>query len=226
VAITAKAGEARKLVPAGRYFGIVVGVYDLGTQPSKQYDPTHKVLIQFELHRKAGPVRGDDNRPLTISGFYPLNFGKRKDGTKSKLRQVVEGILGRSFNDDEAKSGYDITQLVDMGCRLSITHETRDGSTYDTIDTVMPLDEDDPKLSPELSAIVYELDTRSPIPDDVPDWIGNMVKRSIEWVKVYGSSDAKGGDDGGNRTRQRTTPAAVPPAPPAPSAAGDDDIPF
>jgi hypothetical protein len=54
--VAKKGGDARKPVPVGNYFGAVVGVYDLGTQPSDRYEATHKVVISFELHRKKGPA--------------------------------------------------------------------------------------------------------------------------------------------------------------------------
>jgi hypothetical protein len=192
MAITAKSkGEARQLVPAGKYFGVCIGVYDIGTQPSEQYNPTHKVILQFELHNKKGVVRDKEDRALTISGFYPLSFGKKKNGEKSKLRQAVEGILGRSFTDQEAKDGYDVSLLLEKGCRLVVAHETNGDNTYDTIQSFMSLDEDDPDIEPVSNAVIYELDTDEQIPTEVPEWIVKQIKRSEEWAKVHGKSDAK-----------------------------------
>jgi hypothetical protein len=187
MAITAKAGESRQLAPEGSYFGICIGVYDLGTQQSKQYEPSHKVLLEFELHKKKGPALDKDGRPLRVTQFYPLGFGKRKDGTKAKLRQAVEGILGRSFSDEEAKSGYDVTSLADVCCRLRITHNTSEsGSKYEEL-TFAPLDEDDPEPKTESNIVVYELDPSREIPSDVSEWIAKMIRRSSEWVKVHGA---------------------------------------
>jgi hypothetical protein len=223
VAITAKsAGEARTLAPEGSYFGVCTGVYDLGTQPSQKYDPTHKVLIEFELHKKKGPALDKDGKPLRVTQFYPLAFGKRKNGEKAKLRQAVEGILGRSFDEAEAKAGYDVTQLAEVCCRLKVSHDSNeDGNKYEVL-SYFPLDEDDPEPKTEANITVYELDPKSEIPDEVPDWIKKMVRKSAEWVKVHGQprgdEDKKPAARNGNAKTAKAT---------VPSGADDDeDLPF
>ncbi|MFO0892405.1 MAG: hypothetical protein U0790_25100 [Isosphaeraceae bacterium] len=85
-----------------------------------------------------------DGKPLLMSKFYNLAFGPKAD-----LRADTEAILNRSFTD-EAKEGYDVTQLVDQACRLNVKHDKReDGSISDFINSVTPLDEDDPDLEPQ-----------------------------------------------------------------------------
>jgi hypothetical protein len=214
---TAK-GEARKLVPAGKYFGVCVGVYDIGTQASERWEPSHKIILEFELHRKNGPVKDEDGKPLKYSGFYPLRFGKQKNGTKAKLRQVVEGILGRNFTDEEAKEGYDVTLLLDAGCRMHVVHETADSGTKYEEMTFTSLDEDDPRIRPESDGIVYELDPEEDIPSSVPEWIAKQVKKSVEWTKVHGSSE------GGTSVSNGNSSGKKPKAKPADDE--DDDIAF
>ena len=223
MAITAKSGgEARQLAPEGNYFGICTGVYDLGTQPSQKYEPTHKVLLEFELHKKKGPAVDKENRPLRVTGFYPLAFGKRKNGEKAKLRQAVESILGRTFTDEEAKSGYDVTQLAEVCCRLRVTHDSGEdgGNKYEVL-SFQPLDEDDPEPKTEANITVYELDPQQEIPSEVPDWIKKMIRKSAEWVKVHGQPRdddngkkpaAKNGSGNGKGTK--------------PADDDDDSIPF
>ena len=195
MAITAKSsGKERELVPAGNYFAVVVGVFDIGTQPpnNPKYDPVHKVILQFELHRKKGVCRDKEEKPLRISGFYPLAFGRKKNKEKAKLRQAVEGILGRSFTEEEAKEGYDIAELLDTSCRLVVAHDTgEDGTMYDQIQSLSPLEEDDPEPRPESDSILYEMDPDSEIPDEVPEWVQRMIKKSKEWRDVNGDGDGK-----------------------------------
>lgn len=227
MAITAKTEfEPRDLVPPGNYFGVVVGVYDIGTQPSEKYDPVHKIILQFELHKKKGPALTAKNEPLMISGFYPLAFGiNQKTKKASKLREAVEGILGKTFTDAEAKAGYDVTRLLEKGCRLTVAHDKdeKGNPTYDYIKSYMPLDDDDPQIESLSNCIVYELDTASDIPDDVPKWVQKQIRKSLEWVKVHGaaSHDDKakpkahvGGNGNGNGKPARD------------AGDDDDDVPF
>jgi hypothetical protein len=171
-------GEAREPVAAGNYFGVCVGVYDLGTQTGGKFGPKHQVVLQFELHKKKGVCRDKAGNVLLISKFYGLSFHEKSD-----LRKDVQKILGRSFTDAEAKQGYDVTQLIDVGCRLVVAHEPKeDGSIRDKIDGFMPLDEDDPHQETISNSVVYEPDPAHEIPDAVPEWIRKKVMTSEEWV--------------------------------------------
>lgn len=197
--VARQSGEVREPVPAGNYFGVCVGVYDLGTQPGGQYGPRHQVVLQFELHKKKGVCRNKEGKPLTISNFYSLSFGE-----KANLRIDVQKILGRSFTDEEAKQGYDVTQLIDRACRLTIEHSKKeDGSTRDQIGAFMPLDEDDPKVTPETDGIVYELNVGEDVSSAVPEWIRKRIEQSAEWVKAHGKTSGKSVGGG----KRQTVPA-------------------
>lgn len=218
MAITAKStGEPRELAPAGNYFGVCVGVYDIGTQPGGKFGPKHKVILQFELHKKKGPVRDSKNNPFRISKFYTLSLSDKAD-----LRKDVEKVLGRKFSEEEARDGYDITELIDRACRLSIAHEDgEDGRTYDNIAAFMPCDEDDPEFRPESDGVVYELDPSAPIPDEVPEWVKKKAMQSQEWEKAHGKAPQNGTGKGKDAPRPK---AAKGPAPDDDD--DDDDIPY
>jgi hypothetical protein len=183
MAIVAKpTGESRTPVPAGNYFGVCVGVYDIGTQPSPLFGPKHQVVLQFELHRKKGVARGPDGQPLLIANFYNLSFSD-----KANLRVDVQKILGRTFSEAEAKNGFDVARLLETGCRMSVAHAIRDdGSVRDAIAAFMCLEPNDPELEPVSEATVYELDVTRPIPDRVPDWIQKKIQASGEWQAQHG----------------------------------------
>lgn len=188
MAIVAKqSGETREPVPAGNYFGVIVGVYDIGTQEGGKFGPKHQIVVQFELHKKKGVCRDKEGQPLRISKFYALAFGE-----KSALRPDVERILGRKFTEEEAKEGYDVTQLLEKTCRLVVTHDKKDdGSVRDQIDQITSLDEDDPEITPESDSVVYELDPERGFDDTVPEWIQKMAQRSAEWQKANGKAPAR-----------------------------------
>lgn len=223
MALTAKqTGETREPIPAGNYFGAIIGVYDLGTQPGGQYGPKHQILLQFELHRKKGVCRDKEGRTLLISKFYSLAFGP-----KSELRPDVEAILNRSFTEEEARDGYDVTQLVDCVCRLTIKHEPRkDGKGMrDVISSISPCDEDDPEISPESDSIVYD-DITADYPDGMPEWIQRLASKSAE----RDGNDAPPARAGGNGKNANGKPAngkaSRKPAREPGSDDEDDDTPF
>ncbi|MDG3003271.1 phage replication initiation protein, NGO0469 family [Paludisphaera mucosa] len=186
--IVAQQGETRTPIPAGKYLGVVVGVYDIGTQTGGKFGDKRQVVVTFELHKKKGVCRNEEGQPLLTSKFYNLSFGK-----KSGLRADVESILGRSFTETEAKAGYDVTDLADKVCWLVVKHETKDdGSIRDFIDSFSLVDEDDPEPTSETDTVVFDrLDPSRPFPKEVPEWIQTMVKKSKEYASPGSSGGGK-----------------------------------
>lgn len=223
MAITAKqSGETREPVPAGNYFGVIVGVYDLGTQEGGKFGPKHQVVIQFELHSKKGVKTNKEGKPLLMSKFYNLAFG-----TKADLRADVESILNRAFSEEEAKEGYDVTQLIDQACRLTVKHDKReDNSVSDFINTISPLDDDDPDLHPESDSIVYELDPGKDFADNVPEWIRKKVRLSQEWKETEKTSGRERPAAGNGRQAARGGGRQTAAAAATATAEDDDDTPF
>lgn len=170
-------GEPRKPIPAGNYFGIICGVYDIGTQTGGQYGPKHQIIVSWELHKKKGAVRNEAGVVQSISNFYGLSFSEL-----SSLRKDVESMLGRKFTLPEAKSGYDVEELLGKPCRLQIIHDTKaDGTIRDMIGTIMPLDEDDEVPNAELERVYFEITPDHVIPETVPEWVAKMIRRSQEF---------------------------------------------
>jgi hypothetical protein len=168
--------------PDGKYFAKLIGVYDIGTQPSDRYDPNHQVILQWELHNKKGVIKSSDGKPLNHSQFFTLAFGiNRQNKQKAKLRELVENMLGRAFTDDEAKQGYDLFELVGMSSVIKILEGK--------ITAISETDEDDPELETEQNEVCYQLDPEEEIPSEVPDWIAKRIRKSHEWVAVHGEED-------------------------------------
>lgn len=205
-------GEPRKPIPAGNYFAIVCGVYDIGTQTGGQYGPKHQIIVQWELHKRKGPMRNEKGDVMTTSNFYGLSFGDL-----SNLRHDVEAMLGRKFTAAEAKSGYDIEELLGKPCRLQIVHDTKaDGKIKDMIGTIMPLDEDDEKPKGEVDEVYFEINLHDlTVPSSVPEWVAKIIRRSSEFIGEKAGT-ATGGGSSGRQTARVGVGAPM----------QDDDIPF
>jgi hypothetical protein len=182
MALKAEKGEGRKLVPPGNYLGIVTRIYDLGTQTGGLYGPDHQMIVVFELHKRRGPVRDAEGRPVTISGFYSLRLGVKKP---SPLRLLLEALTGRKI--DEKSFGVD-DSLLERACRLTIAHEDKGGTMRDVISAITPLDDDDDAPRTESDTFFYEIGPDRSIPDQVPDWAAKMVRRSKEFADGGGGS--------------------------------------
>src|SRR5262245_51716550 len=110
-------GADRELVPAGSYLSCIIGIYDIGTQSGGKYAPHRKCILQFELHNRHGVIRNGAGKPMVMSKFYGLSFSAR-----SQLRKDCEKLKGRKFHVDEAKRGFDITELLETPCRVDIVN--------------------------------------------------------------------------------------------------------
>jgi hypothetical protein len=219
----AKQGEDRELAPAGKYFGVIVSVIDIGTQAFK-HKADRQVVVTWELHKRKGPALDSKGRNLTVSDFYTLKFGEYQ-GKKAKLRQLVESMFNRTFTPEEVEDGYDVEDLVGEACGLQIVHEAKAGDAnkkYAKIASVFSLDEDDEKPTSELDEVYYEVDPSRNIPDEVLKWLHPMIERSKEWVAAHGQPKGKDG--------QPKAAASTGGSPARPAASSDDedddDIPF
>jgi hypothetical protein len=184
-------GAESEPAPPGNYLGVIVGLYDIGTQQGP-YGAQHKIITITELHRKRGPATDSKGRPLTVPTFYSLTFGSM-NGKKSRLRADVETITGRVFTDQEAEEkGFDVQDLLGLTYRLTVApHQSKEGKAQSKITAVMPLDEDDPRPQAEADQVYYELDPTEPIPSGVPKWIAGFIERSQEWVAKHGAPAAQ-----------------------------------
>lgn len=215
MAIVAKTSATRELIPAKGYFGVLVGIYDIGTQTFKD-KANHQVILQFEIRNKKEPIKSSEGRPVLLSEFCNLTFNRNyQTKEKPKLRVIVEALLGRELAEDEARSGVDITKLLDSACRVKVGTKSDDegNPSRNVFESFAPLDDDDPKPTPESDSYIYELTIDDDIPEYVPDWVADRVRQSREWTEAHGDGGGKGKGNG------KTAAAAK-------GKGGDDDVPF
>jgi hypothetical protein len=185
--------DEREPIPPGNYLGVIIGLYDIGTQDG-QYGKKHQVITLTELHKKKrGPAVDSKGRIHTISTFYALTFNSM-NGRKSKLRADVETITGHIFTEEQAeRDGFDVQELVGLSYQLTLVESVKpDGKKMAKIASIMRLDEDDPKPESQADEVYYELDPKEPIPSAVPKWIAKFIERSEEWVAVHGKPKDNG----------------------------------
>src|ERR1700761_8167252 len=105
-------------VPAGTHLGICYRVIDLGTQEtnfSGEVKHQHKVMLSWEIPEE----KMDDGRPFAISQSYTWSMHE-----KAKLRKDLEAWRGAAFAaKDFGEGGFDIRNLLDKPCTLSIVHK-------------------------------------------------------------------------------------------------------
>ncbi len=210
-----------KPVPAGAWQAICCAVVDLGTQLNPLFNKeVYKVLIMWEFpeHRIQMQKEGEPERemPMVISRMYRLSLH-----IKSDLRQDLEAWRNKPFDESELQ-GFNLSKLLGANANIQVVHVKKQVSgkekVYANVNAVMSLMQNQTKLDPEHETIMYEIDSGEPLPDLLPDWIGNIIRLSPEYRKLHS-------DDGQYPGAQNSSQDEPPPSntggPPY-----DDEIPF
>lgn len=136
IAMDSGGGGDFKRVPAGTHVARCFRVIDLGTQSVEWQGSVklqRKVQISWEVFGEddeGAPLTTDDGMPLVISKRYTLSLSD-----KARLRADLESWRGRAFTSDEL-SGFDITNLLDAFCMLSVIEVKNGDKTYSNISAI------------------------------------------------------------------------------------------
>ena len=107
------------VVPDGSYKATLSKV----TQFSNAYGL--RVGFEFILHGKG------------VEGAAVMRSTNTELTSKSKLAEVLNGLLGRELSDAEIHKGYDIEQLVGKDCNvLVLNSKSKNGAIYSNIERI------------------------------------------------------------------------------------------
>jgi hypothetical protein len=167
-------GKDFEPVPAGTHQAVCFRIWDLGTQPGGQWDPKRQILISWELPEQRIDIDGND-LPMSLSRRFTNSLHK-----KSTLRPFLEGWRGRQFSNEELM-GFDLTSIVGVNCMLQVMHRESNNRTFANITAAMPLMANFEKLKPENTSFCWSLDDGTPIPEETPKWVSELIEGSAEW---------------------------------------------
>jgi hypothetical protein len=131
MAIIAKAGGSFTPAPAGTHCAVCCDVIDIGVVEVTFQNKTrkqHKVAICWQIAEDM-----DDGKPFLVRRRYTLSLHE-----KSSLRRDLESWRGRAFTHTELEA-FDVENLLSAGCLLNIIHESRNGSTFANVASIMKL---------------------------------------------------------------------------------------
>lgn len=140
------------LPPEGTFVARCLQVIDLGTQYSRFYDTSsHKVLFGWELPTEVNDT-GEEPRPFMIWKRYTLSLNN-----KAMLRHDLEAWRGKKFSEQEL-SGFDVRNVVDCCCLITVIHKENAGNTYANVAAVAAVPkgtESPPRVG---NTIVFDID--------------------------------------------------------------------
>lgn len=166
-------------VPQGNHVAVCYRVIDLGTQRSEYLGKEkhqRKVLISWEIPDE----KMDDGRPFTIGQRFTWSMSE-----KANLRKVLESWRGKAFTDDDfGANGFDIKNIIGVGCMLNVVHSTKGDRTYANIATIarLPKGMVAPKLSNDECYVWLSKEefSRSSF-DKLTDALKDIIQQSPEY---------------------------------------------
>jgi hypothetical protein len=131
MSIIFRAGASFVPAPAGTHAAVCVDVIDLGMveenyQGNKQLK--HKAAIVWQIAENM-----DDGRPFQVRRRYTATLHE-----KSTLRRDLESWRGQPFTASELQS-FEGESLIGKSCLINLIHESRNGSTFANVASVMRL---------------------------------------------------------------------------------------
>ncbi|NLJ38094.1 MAG: hypothetical protein GX432_04945 [Candidatus Atribacteria bacterium] len=175
--IKAYGGEKEPvLVSEGVHIGVCIGVIDLGTQHSQVFDKdSHKVLVMWETPDETIDVDGTP-MPLAISKIYTLSLHE-----KAQLRKDLESWRGKALTKEHLEKGIDLQELLGKACQLQVIHQINGERTFANITAVMALPKGTKGPQPVNKFKYFSFEDEGEIPDNIPNWIIEMIKESKEY---------------------------------------------
>ena len=117
--VVKEGGQPRELVTPDIHNAVVAELVDLGLEDDKfnpgQKKHRGKAIIQVEELNIFG-----DRKELHYWFSATLGTGQKP----SNLRKMVEGILGRQLDAEEAK-GFDVLGVASLPCRVVVKHKMK-----------------------------------------------------------------------------------------------------
>lgn len=173
-------------IEGGTYQAVCYSVVDLGTQHSVFYGTdAQKIIITWEIPSIRIKIEKDGEKldlPRAISRIYTNSLGR-----KANLYKDLIAWRGKPFTKEEFK-GFDVHTILGANCLLQVINEEKDDKVYANVASVAKLMKDQQKLGSENELVQFSMAVDGPtnIPDKVPDWVVDIIKKSQEYLAVKG----------------------------------------
>jgi len=185
MSLVARQGNSVELIEAGNHHGICVAVIDLGTQYNETFNKEQpKVMITWEL--VDFPIldeSGESKGFRLISKEYTASLHE-----KANMYTDLVSWRGRDFTPAELE-GFNIKNILSANCLVNVIHTTKNKKTYANVSAVAKLPKGMAPKSPTYQ-LFYDMDEGvENIPEGVPDWIKDKIKKSREWIAAANPQD-------------------------------------
>ena len=177
-----------KPLSAGSHIATCFQVIDFGTQEDTYEGRTNvrrKVWLGFEVPGE----QMSDGRNFVIGKEYSFS-----SSTKSTFRKHLEAWRGAPFKDsDFGDGGFDVKNLIGVGCMLSVQHNANGRAT---LGGIMKLPSGMEASAPEKTVYLsLEDGFDADIYGSLQEWMQERIAQSPEYQAVAGVPASAGADE-------------------------------
>jgi hypothetical protein len=160
----------------GTYMARCTAVIDLGIQRTEyngEIKEQPKILLIFEFPDEF-IERDGEQLPRWMSNIYTFSAHE-----KSTLRQTLKSWRGRDFTDEELKD-FDIKNVLNAPCMITVTHTVKGDKTYANIGAVGKLMKG-AQVADVREQYYFNIDDNETwaIFPDLPEWIQAKINESL-----------------------------------------------
>lgn len=174
-------------IEAGTYTAVCVGVVDLGEQYSEKFKKYNdKILLVWELIGVSVEVDGE-KKPRWLSKDFTASLGE-----KSNLSKFLVPWRGKAFTEDELNgNGFELVEMLRLGCFMQVIVEERDGNCYNRITSVMAMPTGMPQPTTETKLFAFDMDNwDDSVFVELPQWVQERIQKSTQYAKAHASTES------------------------------------
>lgn len=171
----------------GIYEAVCTGLIDLGRQYSEQYKKSNdQVRLIWDVIGETVKY-GDKESPRQVFADLTVSLDE-----KSNMRKLLQSWRGKTFTPEELK-GFDLHNVLGVGCQVQIIHKSSDNGTYGKVNTVIPMPKG--KKPPQVDTTVFDLTDEAtyPVFETLPHYLQVRI------------SEAEGFDDTGLVVKEKNS---------------------
>lgn len=154
--IVSGSSESYETPPVGLQGAVCVNWFDIGFQPGMEGKIAHKIVALFELAE-----RKSDGKRFLVTKLYTASLNE-----KANLRKDLASWRTRDFTSEEL-AGFELDNTIGKSCQLNLVADTRNGSTYVNVQTVLPAAKGLPAIIPETGR------------DFIPEWVKKKIAEQL-----------------------------------------------
>lgn len=187
-------GKPFEVCPAGNYPATLVGIFDVGNQPSlddnKQPIERRQVVLVFELMKK-----DSNGKPFLMANRYTWSMHE-----KATFYSIACNLTGKKFGDGER---FDPRSLLGAPCMVQVTNTAPNdkGKVFANVKAVTSYPEGFPAIAPGREPLAWSVMDGTPPPDGswVPYVYGKSLSDLIQMSAEYREGKVPGGAGGRDR---------------------------